>query len=261
MVSGISLFFVVLTGLSIGSFLNVMIDRLPEGGSLVNPPSACPHCGRRVAALDLVPLLNYVWLRGRCRYCRAVIPPRVPLVEAATGAMFGFVVDQFGFTPQALSLLVSTCAFTVIAITDLETQRILNKVTLPAVLVVFLLYPVGFGAGSGVWEAYLMSAAGGVAGFGVLLGLYLLASLARSDFGAGDVKLGALVGVATGFPDVVTSLMMAFIVGGVVAVFLVAFRRRSRKHVIPFGPYLAGAAVVTVLTEGAVWRWYWGFLA
>ena len=140
----------VVTGLSIGSFLNVMIDRLPAGGSLVNPPSVCPHRGRRVAALDLVPLLNYAWLRGRCRYCRALIPPRVPLVEAASGAVFGFVVSQVGFTPQALSLLVSTSAFTVIAITDLETQRIPTKVTLPAVVVVFLLYLLGFGAGSGV---------------------------------------------------------------------------------------------------------------
>ncbi len=206
-------------------------------------------------------LLNYVWLRGRCRYCRAPIPLRVPLVEAATGAVFGFVVAQVGFTPQALSLLVSTCAFTVIASTDLETQRILNRVTLPAVVVVFLLFPVGFGAGSGVWDAYLMSAAGGLAGFGILLVLFLLANLAGSDFGAGDVKLGALIGVATGFPDVFTSLMMAFIGGGVIALFLVAFLRRTRKHVIPFGPYLAGAAVITVLTQGAVWRWYWGFVS
>ena len=99
-----------------------------------------------------------------------------------------------------------------------------------------------------------MSALGGLVGFGALLVLFLLATLAGSDFGASDVKLGALIGVATGFPDVVTSLMMAFIAGGVVALLLVVFLRRTRKHVIPFGPYLASAAVVTVLAEEAVRR-------
>jgi leader peptidase (prepilin peptidase)/N-methyltransferase len=260
MVSWISLVFVVWTGLSVGSFLNVVIDRLPEGHSLVNPPSHCPHCGRRVASLDLVPLLNYLWLRGRCRYCRARIPARIPLVEAATGALFAYVVFQHGFTLAALSVLVSGSVFIVVAVMDLETHRILNKVTLPAVVVVMLLYPFGFGSDAPIWESYLLSLGGGAAGFFSLLALFVVANLAGSDFGAGDVKLGALVGVATGLPDVATSLMLAFIVSGVVAVFLVAALRMSRKHIIPFGPYLAGAALLTLLADGALWRWYWGVL-
>ena len=259
-VDPVTLVFVVFTGLSVGSFLNVLADRLPAGVSIVHPPSRCPHCMRRVASLDLVPFFNYLWLRGRCRYCKAHIPVRLPLVEAATGAVFASVVLTEGLTLVSLSLIVSSSIFIAIAVMDLETRLILNRVLLPSLAIVLALYPLGFGASSGVVEAYLSALLGGVAGFLILLLVYLVAALAGSDLGEGDVKLGALMGVATGFPHVFGALIAGFVTSGVVALFLVGVLRRSRKDAIPFGPFLAGGTLFALLTEGALWRWYAGLL-
>ncbi|MEE9198528.1 MAG: prepilin peptidase [Dehalococcoidia bacterium] len=249
----IAIGFAVPVGLGIGSFLNVVIDRVPSGQSLLWPPSHCPNCQRRIPTVDLVPVMSYLWLRGRCRFCRSSIPGRIPLVEAGAAALFALVVFFLGFTPTSLVLAATACLFLVLFIIDLERQIIPNSLVLPGTLAVFLLFPLGVGDEWGIGEAYLRALAGIGMGFGVMLAIYLIA---RGGMGAGDVKLGALVGAAIGFPYVLPTLVIAFLLGGVTGIALLALRLRGRKDAVPFGPYLAGAALAALFFGGTLQGWY-----
>ena len=214
--------YMALTGLAVGSFLNLAIDRLPLNRSIVSPPSYCEHCQRRIPPLDLVPLFSYLWLRGRCRFCRSSIPWRAPVVESGTGILFGLAAYLTGPTLITLVTLVFISVFIVIIFIDLEHQLILNKVVLPGAVVAFLIFPFGpAGEGMGLGEALARSIGGGSLGFIAILVIYLLS---RGGMGERDVKLAALVGLTNGFPQIVITLLLSFISGGVVAILLLASR-------------------------------------
>jgi len=248
-----------LLGLAVGSFLNVCIDRLPRGGSILNPPSHCPTCQRRLAARDLIPVFSYLWLRGRCRYCRASIPGRLPGVELATAVIFALLYRHTGLTPQLGVLAFYACIFIVVFVIDLEHGLILNRVLYvgaAAALLFALFLP----------QPYLIqwvvggaanAAIGGVIGFVVF---FVIALASRGGMGWGDVKLAALVGLATGFPLVFVAVIMAALMGGVVAVVLLATKKRGRKQAIPFGPFLSVAALVTLLWGSGILHWYLGLM-
>lgn len=246
--------YMALTGLAVGSFLNLVIDRMPLGQSIISPPSHCPGCQRHIPPWDLVPLLSYLWLRGRCRYCRATIPWRLPVVEVGTGVLFGLVAYLTGSSIDTLVVLVYACFFVVIIFIDLDHRLILNKIVFPGMIIALPLFPLG-PTGGEVWlgEAYLRSAVGGLLGFFAMLVIYLLS---RGGMGEGDVKLGALAGLATGFPQMIVTLLMSFISGGIVAFLLLLLRRKSRKDVMPFGPFFAGSAIVTLLAGEEILDWY-----
>jgi len=167
--------FSILVGLGVGSFLNVVIDRLPSRQSLVRPPSHCPDCGHRILAKDMVPVFSYLWLLGKCRYCKTRIPARVLLVEASTATLFGLVVAFLGISPSSLILIGITCLFLVLSVIDLELQILPNRLVIPGVPIVLLLFPLGAGTQWDIGEAYLRALTGACIGFGILLVLFLIA--------------------------------------------------------------------------------------
>ena len=135
--------FIGLVGLAVGSFLNVCIDRLPRGQSIVALTSHCDSCGHRLSVLDLIPVFSFLWLKGRCRYCRTRIPRRIPIVEMATGVLFGFVALRYGVTVEALVVLAFVSVLLVVFVVDLERSLILNKVIYPSLAVALLVVPWG----------------------------------------------------------------------------------------------------------------------
>jgi leader peptidase (prepilin peptidase)/N-methyltransferase len=255
----------VLLGMAVGSFLNVCADRLPAKQSLVRPPSHCPACSRRLAARDLVPVFSYLWLRGRCRYCKAHIPARVLWVEIATAALFALAYGQYGFSVELPIALLYIALFTLVFVIDLEHGLILNRIIYPALLaalVIAVFVPPSQLAHISGGVAYLMdslprlgivqAAIGGGIGF-VLF--FLIVIVSRGGMGFGDVKLAALIGLVTGYLAV-EALLMGMILGGLVAVILLGFKIKKRKEAMPFGPFLAVAAVVTMLWGNEILNWY-----
>ena len=238
---------VVIFGLMLGSFLNVVIARLPERRSLWAPRSACPGCGAPIAWYDNVPLLSFALLRGRCRACAAPIPWRYPLVEAATAALFALAWLEFGPTLQFVVAAVLLAALVAITAIDLRHQIIPDAITLPGILA---------GITANVATRHLSwadVALGIVVGGGVF---FVIIVASRGGMGAGDMKLGAMLGAFLGWKLAVFALMVGVVVGGAWAVALMGLGLRGRKDAIPFGPFLAlGGAAAVFWGEGVV-RWY-----
>lgn len=248
------LVFFALLGMAVGSFLNVLIDRLPQGKSIFSPGSHCEACKQPLNARDLIPIFSYLWLKGRCRYCKAVISRRLPLVEAGSGVLFGYLVWHYGFSADLAIAIFYGCLFLVLAVIDLERGLILNKLVYPAMAIALtfslLLSDLDIVPG-------LASTAGGG---GTGLGLFLIIVIvSRGGMGFGDVKLAALIGLISGFPLVLVAVFLAVISGGLVAVSLLLLKIRGRRQAIPFGPYLSLAAIITLLYGSGILDWYLGF--
>ena len=194
-----------LFGLAVGSFLNLTIDRVPRGESIVSPSSKCARCERRLSPLDLVPLLSYLWLRGKCRFCGARIPLRNSFVEAAAGAMFLLVAYRFGLTTTTAVILVYSSLFIVIFAIDLERTIIPDVLVFPAVFIAFVAGPFGpVGEDRSLLDTLLHVAGGGALGFITMFLIYMVSYFAYKGsvgLGFGDVKLGALIGLVAGFPE------------------------------------------------------------
>lgn len=240
-------------GLTVGSFLNVCIYRLPRGESVVRPPSRCPACGMRLRPRDLVPVVSYVLLRGRCSACSAAISWRYPAVELVTAVLFLWCYAATGAEPALAKALVFTAFLLVIAVIDYDRQLILDRV------VVWL-------AGAGVvlnlllrYQASAMVPGLGDMLAGALLGgsaLLAVAALSHGGMGGGDVKCAAALGLWLGWRLMLVTLFCAVVLGGLVGIVLLALRRKSRRDMIPFGPFLAAGAFIAMLYGRQVWQWY-----
>jgi len=203
-------------------------------------------------------------LRGRCRYCRAYIPRRIFWVELSTGMIFALLAWHFGLSVELGVMAFYASLFTVIFVIDLEQGLILNKVVYPGMVVALLLSLLPHSwLSQETWlttviQPSIASAAlGGAIGFVIFL---LIAFLSRGGMGWGDVKLAGLIGLATGFPLVFLAIIMGAILGGIVAVALLIAKRRNFKGTIPFGPFLALAAMVTLLWGTNILNWYLGLM-
>ncbi len=234
-------------GLAISSFLNVCIDRLPERASIVSPPSHCPACGRRLTPLDLIPLVSYLFLRGRCRNCGAPIPRRVLLVEAMTGLLFVLLWYRYGPSLQWLLATLYTCFFIVVFFIDLEHHLVLNRVIYPAIAVALLAIPLTPDHDA----AELLG--GGAIGFGLL---FLIAFIYPAGMGMGDVKLATFIGLVVGFPSVFAALLISFVAGGLVGGGLLLTGLKGRKDAIPFAPFLVAGGMVAMLYGQQIIDWY-----
>jgi leader peptidase (prepilin peptidase)/N-methyltransferase len=261
------IFFTILftvVGVVVGSFLNVCIDRLPLRKSLLSPPSHCDTCQHRLSLVDLVPLLSYLWLRGRCRYCGARIPLRVPLVELLGGVVFFLSYWYFGLTVRFGITAFWCCVFLVIIFIDWEHKLILNKVTYPmAVLALVILafdvlspgsvLPGGLSFLPADKPAILSGVIGGAVGLGFFL---LIFFITPRGMGLGDVKLACLIGLVTGWPIAVVALLLGIFLGGIVALLLLSLRLKGRKEPIPYGTFLAIGTIIALFWGMDIFRWY-----
>jgi leader peptidase (prepilin peptidase)/N-methyltransferase len=243
MMASLWVLFWAILGTAVGSFLNVVADRLPGGGSLLSPPSCCEACGRRLASAELVPVWGYLALRGRCRTCGASIGVRSLGVELVTGLLFALAAwriapaDLGGWTMLLLTSAYLT-VLVVVTVTDLEHGLILNRVIVPAIglgLIASLL------AG---WPGLLLHLGGGLLGAAVIV---LIIRLVPGGMGWGDAKLAGFTGLVTGLPGVLFALFAAFVSGGLVAGVLMASGRRKRGETMPLGPFLAVGGAATLL--------------
>jgi len=243
----------------VGSFVNVCIDRLPRGQSIVGPPSHCEVCNQKLGILDLIPLFSYIWLRGRCRYCRAIIALKLPLVEGITALLFVFLYWRFGLSLELAELLVFTVILIIIFVIDLEHQLVLNKVTYPAMAIAFIFSFLSPRLGefellaTGVLGQAVSSLAGGGLGL-VIMALPFI--IYRRGMGMGDIKLGALVGLMTGYPLIFIAVLTSWMTGGLVAAILLVLKIKGRKDPIPFAPFLVITTMATLLWGQAIWQWY-----
>ncbi len=246
-----------LAGTAVGSFLNVCIDRLPAGKSVVRPSSHCDACRHPLSPADLFPLLSYLWLRRRCRYCRAPIPSRPFWVELGTGVFFAVAFWQHGLSPQFALTVFFGGVFITLALIDLEHWLLLNRIVYPAAALA-LLISLFIPAPEIIplpWPAPLNGIIGGVGGFLFFLIPFLIS---RGGMGEGDVKMAGLIGLVTGFPLVFVALFTAAVLGGSIAGLLLLFRVKKRKEAIPFGPFLSLAAIITLLWGSNILSWYLG---
>jgi leader peptidase (prepilin peptidase)/N-methyltransferase len=237
----------VLLGFAIGSFLNVVIARLPAQRSLWGPRSACPSCGATIAWHDNLPLVSFVALRGRCRACGMRISWQYPLVEAITALAFAAAWSAFGPSLDFLVAAAFLAALIAITAIDLRHQIIPDAITLPGVV-------AGFVANLTSQRVSWLESLVGIAVGGGLFFVIILAS--GGGMGGGDMKLGAMLGAFLGWKVVLFSLFVSIVLGGVLALTLLASGKRGRKDPIPFGPFLAAGGAVGFFCGERIVTWY-----
>ncbi|MCC6472431.1 MAG: prepilin peptidase [Burkholderiales bacterium] len=252
-------------GLCAGSFLNVVVHRLPrmmerewvqqcaelrgevapaaEPLNLLVPRSRCPSCGHGIRAAENVPVLSWLWLRGRCSACRAPIGARYPVVEALAGLAAAGCAVHFGFSPKAFAAMVFVWAAIAMSLIDFDTQLLPDSLTLPLLWLGLLLNVAG--TFTDLASAVIGAASGYLVLWCVYWGFKLLTG--KEGMGYGDFKLLAAIGAWTGWKMLPLAILLSSFIGAVVGIVLIVLAKRGRNVPIPFGPYLAGAGVVALL--------------
>lgn len=274
-----------LFGLLIGSFLNVVVYRVPNGLSIVSPPSACPGCGGQIRPRDNIPVLSWLLLRGKCRQCREPISARYPLVELGTGLAFAavtvWVVDSTSSTSgisliepglsliepveitagilMLIAYLYLAAISIALALIDADTHRLPNVIVMPSYLVAAALLSASALLAGGL-EALLLAAIGGASMWAFY---FALAFFYPAGMGLGDVKLAGLLGIYLGFLGIgplLVGAFGAFLLGGVYALILIWMKRAGRKSGIPFGPWMLLGAWLGILAGEGLWGGYLGLI-
>jgi len=267
-----------LFGLLIGSFLNVVVYRLPvmaqreldnyiahEAGKelphqdrfdLMVPRSACPHCGHRITALENIPIVSWLFLRGKCSACKAPISPRYPIVEAVTGLLSGLLIWHFGSGWLGLASLVFAYFLISMTLIDYDTKTLPDDLTYPLLWLGLLLNL------NGTIVPLRDAVIGAMAGYLALWTVYWAFKLVtgKEGMGYGDFKLLAALGAWMGWAALPTIIILSSVVGAVVGIGLIVFARRDRNNPIPFGPYLAAAGMIALLYGTPLTRYAQGFL-
>jgi leader peptidase (prepilin peptidase)/N-methyltransferase len=264
----------VLLGLCVGSFLNVVIHRLPkimetrwraecaelngeeppkaERYNLVSPRSRCPSCGHAITVLENIPLLSYLALAGKCSACRARISPRYPVVEALTGALTGYIAWHFGFTFAAAAAMYFTWTMIALAFIDLDTFYLPDDLTLPLVWAGLIFSLAG---GYTDLNSAVIGACGGYLSLWLVFWLFKIVT-GKEGMGYGDFKLLAAIGAWLGWKMLPLVILLSSFAGAIVGVALIILARRGRNVPIPFGPYLAIAGLVALFHGDALTRRY-----
>ena len=252
--------FIFILGIFIGSFLNVVVFRLHRQEGFIKGRSKCLFCGHILYSKDLVPLFSYLFLKGRCRYCRQRFSHQYPLVELATGLAFVLIFNKLvaglnllALEPQQLLALIAwwliACFLIIIFVYDLKYYLILDKVIWPAVIIALL---VNIILGSSILNLLLAAIVGS--------GFFLLQFLISKGkwIGGGDIRLGFLIGCIVGWPQILTALFLAYILGSVISAILLLNNKKRWGDKIPFGTFLALATFLTMLYGQNLVAWYWG---
>lgn len=266
-------------GLIVGSFLNVVIHRLPKmmelawkaqfaemhgeevqpqaPYNLLVPRSACPHCGHPISAWENIPILSYLILRGRCRNCGAAISPRYPLVELASGVLCAFAGWHFGFGLSAMGSMLLIWALLALTAIDLDTQLLPDDITMPLLWVGLLLNLFG------VFTALADAVFGAMVGYLALWSIYWLFKLTtgKEGMGYGDFKLLAALGAWLGWQMLPLIILLSSVLGTAVGLTLIFAFKRGRSSPIPFGPYLAGSGLVALFYGHSLTQGYLQLLA
>ena len=248
---------VFLFGLVIGSFLNVCIYRIPREQSIVFPSSKCPKCGVSISALDNIPVISYIMLRGKCRNCKEPISIRYPVVEILNGLLYILVLWRYELSPTGMILMMYMSALLVITFIDIDFQIIPDVITIPGtfislVLGAFLMKDPFLRSSLLGFKASLI---GCVLGFGLF---YAIAILSRGGMGGGDIKMMAMVGALTGWKGVLLTTFAGSLLGSIIGIALMALKGKGRKTKIPFGPFLAAGSAISVLFGQEILRLYLG---
>ena len=258
-----------LFGLLIGSFLNVVIYRVPIGKSIVSPPSSCTSCGASIRARDNVPVLSWLLLRGKCRQCGEGISVRYPLVELATGLLFAAATYRFAIPLDApmrtvvatAVLLIAALYFAAISVAltgiDLDVHKLPNSIVLPAYFVVGALLV----AASAIYGDYSQLPRAAVGGAALFAAYFVMALVYPGGMGFGDVKLAGVIGMFLGFlgwGTLIVGAFSAFLLGGIFGVALLIGRKANRKSGIPFGPWMLAGAWLGIFIGERSWNWYLG---
>src|SRR6056297_1159682 len=228
--------YIFITGTFIGSFLNVCIYRLPEGKSVVSPPSACSTCGNRLGFLDLIPVLSYVFNKGRCRHCGAKYSIQYPLIELLNGILYLFVFYKYDFTWISLMHCLTLSVLIVIFIIDLR-----YKIIPDSIIIFGLLYTIIISI-MFIDINFFDKIFGFLFGFG----LFLLIALVTNAMGGGDIKLMGFLGLNFGLKGIIFITVSSFVIGAVISVGLLISKIATRKDYIPFGPFIAVAALIYI---------------
>ncbi len=276
-------FAVFILGTAVGSFLNVVIFRLENGGKIVNDRSKCRHCRHILAWYDLIPILSFILLRGKCRYCKRPISIQYPLVEIATGVLFllifnlqssifsKFSIFNLQFLASSFYLLFVGCSLIVIFVCDLKHYIIPDKVVYPAIgiaLIYRLAEILNFGhwrlveiwnLGSESLATFLNPFIAAVGTGAFFLSIVLLTR--GKGMGGGDVKLGFLIGLVLAWPLVLVALLFSFTLGSFVGIFLVLVGKKKMKSTIPFGPFMVAGTLITLFWGREILRMYFSLLS
>ncbi len=249
--------FSLVLGLVIGSFLNVVVWRVPRGESIVRPPSACPSCHAAIRPRDNIPVLGWLLLRGRCRHCAEPISRRYPLVELGAGVLFALVALRFGLDPALPAYLFLVAVGLALALIDIDVKRLPDALTLPSYVVGGVLLAVAaVVAGDG--RPLLRAVLGAAAMFAVY---FTLCFAYPAGMGFGDVKLAGVLGLYTawlGWGAWAVGLFLGFLLGGVFGLLLIALKKGGRKTAVPFGPFMLVGTLIAVLAGSQLTHVYLG---
>ncbi len=274
---GISL---LLFGLCVGSFLNVVIYRIPamierdersyctelingEGSAppeepfnLATPGSRCPHCGHAIRPWENIPVFSYLWLRGRCSACGTGISMRYPIIEAVTGLLTVGLGLQYGASGTLLAMLVFTWALLALTMIDIDTMLLPDNITLPLLWLGLLVNL------SGMFVSLQDAVIGAMAGYGILWSVFWLFKLAtgKEGMGYGDFKLLAALGAWLGWQALPMIILLSSFVGAILGILLMILQKRGKDIPMPFGPYLAIAGWIAMVWGEQIMAWYWATL-
>lgn len=240
--------FALLFGLVLGSFYNVVGLRVPKKQSIVTPPSHCTNCNTRLKAIDLIPVLSYIAIGGKCRTCKVKVSPIYMVTELVTGALFALAYWHLGFSAELAVALLFISLLVIINVSDIAYMLIPDKILLfflPLLIVARVFSPL-----SPWWD----SIAGAFLGFGIL---YLIAVVSRGGMGGGDIKLFFLIGLVLGSINTLLTLFIASFIGMIVGIVILKVRGKGRKTPVPFGPSIAIAAIIVYFYGSSIINWYW----
>ena len=259
---------IFILGLIAGSFLNVVICRLKNGEKIVRSRSHCPHCKKKLNWYELIPLISFIIQLGKCRKCKQAISWQYPLVEFFTGLLFlsGFIYSapggtfsswQFPYVIYNLFLWIVFCFLIVIFVYDLKHYLVADKVVYPAIII-SLGFNIYLWLSSGQFLVFASAIVAALVAGGIFEAIILISK--GKWMGIGDVKIGILMGLILGLPQILVALFLAFLTGAIVSIILLILKKKNLKSEIPFGPFLVLATIISLFFGGVLLNWYLGLI-